>query len=110
VVTSTGRLAHKPYCEATRARLLRAGSVVLCRGCTMTALGLAVGVAAAAWAWFGPLVALPLLLIGLAGLHAAFFAAMPNPVRDMTRARTTGVLVSGGPSATRDDARRCCCG
>jgi hypothetical protein len=51
----------------------------------MTALGLAVGVASAVGAWFGPLVAAPLLLIGLAGLHPPFYAALPNPMRDLSR-------------------------
>ena len=84
-MTSVARFAHKPVCEATRARLLRVGRTAVCRGCTMLWLGVAFGVVGAARTWAGALLGAALLLLGLAGLHPSYYAAMPNPARDVSR-------------------------
>jgi hypothetical protein len=79
------RFAHKPSCPHTRARLLRVGDLLLCRGCTLLWTGVALGAVVAIAGWAGAVTGFALLAVGLAGLRAPWYAAFPNAGRDISR-------------------------
>ena len=84
---TVGRLAHKPRCEVTQARLLRVGGTDVCRGCAC--------VCGSAWRW-APSLRSPASSARSLGLAAAprrthracdprWYAALPNALRDVAR-------------------------